>query len=116
MVPLHLDLHFSSAPPHFSTVPFMRQLASNGFFCINLLPQLECVETTGAVQCKSCGDYADLLGQDEDLHYEYTAEYEAGTGYIVLEGWQCCGSVLLREKWQKKKLGTNLWCNSNKTC
>lgn len=45
---------------------------------------------------------ADLLGQDEDLHYEYTAEYEAGTGYIVLESWQCCGSVLLRENMAKE--------------
>lgn len=30
---------------------------------------------------------ANLLGQDENLHYEYTAEYEAGAGDVILEGW-----------------------------
>lgn len=42
-----------------------------------------------------------LLGQDEDLHDEYTAEYEAGARHVVLEGWQCRGSVLLGEKGRK---------------
>ena len=46
---------------------------------------------------------SDLLGQDEDLHYEYATEYEAGAGDVVLEGWQCCRSVLLREINGKKK-------------
>lgn len=39
---------------------------------------------------------AGLLGQDEDLHDEYAAEYEAGAGDVVLERWQRGGSVLLR--------------------
>lgn len=38
---------------------------------------------------------AHLLGQDEDLHDEYAAEYEAGAGDVVLERRERCGSVLL---------------------
>lgn len=53
---------------------------------------------------------ADLLGQDKDLHYEDTAEYEAGASHVVLEGWQCCGSVLLREN-----KGGEKWRNGCKT-
>ena len=45
---------------------------------------------------------AHLLGQDEDLYYENTAEYEAGTGHIVLEGGQRCRSVLLRGREGRK--------------
>lgn len=44
--------------------------------------------------CKSGERAEDLLGQDEDLHDEYTAEYEAGAGDVVLECRQCGGSVL----------------------
>lgn len=40
---------------------------------------------------------AGLLGQDEDLHDEYAAEYEAGAGDVVLERWERRGSVLLRK-------------------
>lgn len=40
---------------------------------------------------------ANLLGQDQDLHYEDTAEYQTGTGYVVLECRKCRGPVLLRE-------------------
>lgn len=39
-----------------------------------------------------------LLWQDENLHDEYTAEYEAGAGHVVLEGRQRRGSVLLGAK------------------
>lgn len=41
---------------------------------------------------------ADVLGQDEDLHDEYAAEYEAGAGDVVLERRERGGSVLLRKK------------------
>lgn len=40
---------------------------------------------------------AGLLGQDEDLHDEYAAEYEAGAGDVVLERRERRGSVLLRK-------------------
>lgn len=51
-----------------------------------------------------------LLWQDEDLHNEYTAEYEAGAGHVVLEGRQRRGSVLLRGKGEN--IGENILENA----
>lgn len=114
MVPSHRDqrfgiLSFAPLPLSFRCGPTDETAGVKWLFHINLLPQLECADTTGAVQCKCCGWVADLLRQDEDLHYEYTAEYEAGASHVVLEGWQCCGSILLRENKAKNgELGTTL--------
>lgn len=50
-------------------------------------PQLEAADAAGGVcHASRVKGTKDLLGQDEDLHHEYTAEYEAGAGDVVLEG------------------------------
>lgn len=63
MVPLHSILSFAPLPLSFLCGPIDETAGVKWLFHINLLPQLECVDTTGAVPCKSCEGVQTYLGK-----------------------------------------------------